>query len=177
MTNLRKPSISPNASARAVSDNIRAANTLPQHPRADARQPLARRFFLAFALFALAACGFTPVYGPGGAGDGLRGAILVNEPDNRNEFTFVSRLEERLGRAQAAPFALTYTIETKTQGVGITPAQETTRYNLFGTVTYAVIDRGSGAVIDTGVVENFTGYSATSLIVGTQSVTRDANER
>jgi LPS-assembly lipoprotein len=136
-----------------------------------------RRAFLIASLAALTACGFTPVYGPGGAGDGLRNAILVGEPDNRNEFTFVGRMEERLGRAQAAPYTLNYTIKTRTEGVGITPAQETTRYNLFGVVTYDVTDRATGAKIASGEVDNFTGYSATSLVVGTQSVTRDANER
>lgn len=125
----------------------------------------------------LAACGFTPVYGPGGAGDGLRNAILVGAPDNRNEFSFVAQIEQRLGRADAAPYALNYTIKTRSEGVGITPAQETTRYNLFGVVTYSVIDRASGAKLSSGAVENFTGYSATGLVVGTQSVTRDANER
>ena len=138
---------------------------------------LSRRAFLVVSLATLAACGFTPVYAPSGAGNGLRNAILVGEPDSRNEFAFVSQMEQRLGRAQAAPYALNYTIETRSEGVGITPAQETTRYNLFGMVTYDVIDRASGAKVSSGVVENFTGYSATSLIVGTRSVTRDANER
>jgi len=138
---------------------------------------LARRGFLALALTTLAACGFTPVYAPGGAGDGLRGTILVAEPDNRNEFTFVSRLESRLGQPQAAIYDLKYTIETKQDGVGITPAQETTRYNVFGTVEYSITRRGEKAVLHSGTVKNFTGYSATPLIVGTESVTRDANER
>ncbi|MCG6904702.1 MAG: LPS assembly lipoprotein LptE [Rhodobacter sp.] len=136
-----------------------------------------KRSFLAASLATLAACGFSPVYAPGGAGDGLRHAILVQEPDNRNEFSFVSQLEKRLGRAQSAPYALNYTIRTRTKGVGITPAQETTRYNLFGIAKYEVIDRATGKSVSSGMVENFTGYSATSLIVGTQSVTRDANER
>jgi len=136
-----------------------------------------RNCALLVAIMGIVACGFTPVYAPGGAGDGLRGTLLISEPDNRNEFSFVSRLEERLGRAGTAPYTLAYVIETRSEGVGVTPAQETTRYNLFGTVTYSVVDRGSGAILATGKVDNFTGYSATSLIVGTQSVTRDANER
>ena len=36
---------------------------------------------------------------------------------------------------------------------------------------------GSDRVLTQGKVENFTGYSVTSLIVSIQSVTRDANER
>ena len=138
---------------------------------------LYRRAFLVIAIAALTACGFSPVYAPGGAGDGLKGSFLIDEPDNRNEFSFVARLEERLGRAQASRYRLSYDIKTEAKGVGITPAQETTRFNLFGTVTYAVIEQGTDKVLATGKVENFTGYSATSLIVSSQSVTRDANQR
>jgi LPS-assembly lipoprotein len=136
-----------------------------------------KRFFLFAALTALTACGFTPVYGPGGAGKTLNGAILVSEPTDRNAFIFVGRLEERLGQPQSARFALDYKITTSTTGVGITPEQETTRYNLFGTIDYSIIERATDTVVNTGTVDNFTGYSATSLIVGTQSVTRDANQR
>ena len=136
-----------------------------------------KRLFLLSAAASLAACGFSPVHGPGGAGTALQGRILVDEPDSRNEFTFVARLEDRLGRAQAPQYALSYQITTKSEGVGITPAQETTRFNLLGTASYQVKPLGSDRVLTQGKVENFTGYSATSLIVSTQSVTRDANER
>lgn len=137
-----------------------------------------RRAALALgAVLLAAACGFSPVYGPDGDAAGLRGEILVDAPDNRNEFVFVARLEERLGRAGAAPYALSYVINTREEGVGITPAQETTRFNLFGTVTYQMTLRGTETVLTQGTVENFTGYSATSLIVSTQTVTRDAHER
>ena len=137
-----------------------------------------RRNILAAGLVALlASCGFTPVYGPNGDAQDLRGSILVDAPDNRNEFTFVSRLEERLGRAQSAPYTLSYVLTTREDGVGITPAQETTRFNLFGTARYRVNLRGTDQVLTQGTVENFTGYSATSLIVSTQTVTRDAHER
>ncbi len=166
--------VHPALSTNSVSDNINNARMLPICPTLDTP----RRAFLAVLLATgHAACGFTPVYAPGGAGDGLRGSLLVDEPDNRNEFTFVSRLEDRLGRARAAPYSLAYLIKTRTEGVGVTPAQETTRYNLFGQATYSVVDRASGAILATGSVNNFTGYSTTSLIVGSQSVTRDANER
>ena len=136
-----------------------------------------KHLFLFATLAALAACGFTPVYGPNGAGKGLNGAILVSEPSDRNAFIFVGRLEERLGQPQSARYKLDYKITTSTIGVGITPEQETTRYNLFGKVDYSITERATGSVVATGTVDNFTGYSATSLIVGTQSVTRDANQR
>ena len=137
-----------------------------------------RRLFLTLAaVAALAGCGFTPVYGPDGVGTGLRGEILVDAPDDRNAFDLVARLEQRLGRGQAASYALGYQITTRSEGVGITTEQETTRYNIFGTVSYTLTDLSGGAVLASGTVQNFTGYSATSLIVGTRSTTRDANAR
>ena len=90
-----------------------------------------KRLFLLTATASLAACGFSPVYGPNGAGNDLHGMILVDAPDSRNEFTFVARLEDRLGRAQAPQYALSYTITTTSEGVGITPAQEITRLHQY----------------------------------------------
>jgi len=136
-----------------------------------------RRALLIGALTTLAACGFTPVYGPGGLGEGLQSSILVADPTDRKAFILVARLEEKLGQPQSAPYLLAYSIDTREEGVGITPTQETTRYNLFGSVTYTVTDRTTKKVVFQGQEKNFTGYSATSLIVGSQSVTRDANER
>lgn len=136
-----------------------------------------RRLFLGLALASLAACGFTPVFGPEGQAEGLRGEILVAEPDDRKSFVFVSRLEERLGQPQAAPYLLGYTIRTEQQGLGITPDQATTRFNILGRVDYTVTDRATRAVVAKGRVENFAGFSATGSIVGTISATDDANER
>lgn len=146
-------------------------------------QHLTRRALLCSGtMAALAGCGFTPVHGPGGTdtanAPSLRGAILADAPADRNAFVFVGQFEERLGRATTAPrYHLRYTIRTRRAGVGITPARETTRFNLFGVVDYVVIDAATDAVATKGLVENFVGFSATSLIVSTQAAERDANER
>lgn len=138
---------------------------------------MSRRTLLLGGALALAGCGFTPVYGPQGQGRALQGLILPDEPDNRDGFVFVAQFEERLGRAQSPQYALRYTIQTREEGVGITPAAETTRFNIFGAVTFQVIEIGTDRAITKGFVENFTGYSATRLIVSTQTVERDARER
>ncbi|MDF0600700.1 LPS assembly lipoprotein LptE [Psychromarinibacter sp. C21-152] len=132
---------------------------------------------LAGALPALAACGFSPVYGPGGQAAGLRGQIFAADPEDRNAFVFVARLEDRLGRPASAPYLLDYRIRTNRQGLGITPDRATTRYNLLGRVSYTLTDRATDAVVARGKVESFTGYSATGSIVGTLSATEDAAER
>ncbi len=175
--NRRRPGFSPPAMPVRANQPVDASASDAKGLSPEPGWNAARRLVLVSGLSFLAACGFTPVYGPGGAGEGLQGSILVAEPDTRNAFVFVARLEDRLGQPQNAPYLLAYDIDTRSEGVGITPAQETTRYNLFGTVTYTITDRATETVVFQGREKNFTGYSATSLIVGTQSVTRDANER
>ena len=126
---------------------------------------------------AVAGCGFSPVYAPGGQGDGLQGLILADAPDNRDAFDFVGQFERRLGRGTNARYTLRYEIQPRSEGVGITPAAETTRFNLFGGVTYAVIAPEPDRQVTAGFVENFTGYSTTRFTVATQTAERDARER
>lgn len=145
-------------------------------------QGTSRRFFSGLALTALlttltAACGFTPVYAPGGAAEGLRGSLFVAAPEDRNAFVLVRQLEQRLGQPRNAPYLLSCKISTARQGVGITRTQETTRFNVLGRVDYTVSDRTTRAVLARGKVENFTGYSATGSMVGTISAAEDAEER
>lgn len=137
-----------------------------------------RRALLALAApLLLVACGFAPVYGPQGSAEGLRGQILAADPTDRNGFVFVARLEDRLGLPTAAAYALDYTISVENDGVGITTAGDTTRFNVLGRIDYLVKDSASGAVLTRGKVENFTGFSATGSIVGSISATEDASER
>ncbi len=57
---------------------------------------------LILAPLALAACGFTPAYAPGGAATRLMGTVRAADPSDKNGFDFVERIEERLGRPEAA---------------------------------------------------------------------------
>jgi len=136
-----------------------------------------RLFLLGLAALPLAGCGFQPAYGTGGVAEKLRGRVLVDAPDDRNGFTLVSRLEDRLGRAQAPAYRLSCAIETDTDELAITTAQEITRYNVIGRVAYTLTDAGSGAVLTQGTVDSFTGYSATGTTVSTLVAERDAYER
>ena len=134
-----------------------------------------RRSLLILPL-ALAACGFAPVYGPGGAGAALRGRVRVQEPDAPDEYVLVRTLEDRLGRAATPAYALSYTLETETEGQAVTATGETTRYSLVGQLDYVLTELDSGAVAASGRVGNFTGYSATGSTVETLSGERDASE-
>ncbi|WP_128254927.1 LPS assembly lipoprotein LptE [Falsirhodobacter deserti] len=134
-----------------------------------------RRSFL--LLLGLAGCGFTPAYAPGGPAEGLQGAFRLAEPTDKDGFDFVERMEERLGKPEAARYDLTYAISTDTVGVGEQRNNITTRYNITGTVEWGVIDRASGDRLTGGSVTNFTSYSATGSTVAGLAAQKDAHYR
>jgi len=135
-----------------------------------------RRSFLLTPL-ALAACGFTPAYGPNGPARTLQSSIRVADPSDKNGFDLVERLEERLGRPKAERFDLTYSIKTTAVGVGITPDNAITRYNLNGTIDWALTNRATGTRVTGGEVKSFTSYSATGSTVAGLAAQEDAARR
>tara|TARA_R110002110_G_scaffold103598_23_gene261935 strand:+ start:6985 stop:7551 length:567 start_codon:yes stop_codon:yes gene_type:complete len=136
-----------------------------------------RLLFGLFATAALAGCGFAPAYAPGGAGVVLHNSILAKEPSDKAAFDLVERLEERLGPATAPRFSLDYTITTNQVGVAITSYNAVTRYNLNGTVDWALADLATGARLTGGRVDNFTSYSATGSTVASLAAEEDASLR
>ncbi len=114
---------------------------------------------------ALAACGFTPAYAPGGAATKLMGAVRLADPTDKNAFDFVERIEERLGRTELHRFDLAYNIVTESVGVGITPDNRITRYNLKAAIDYTLSDTATGQRITGGRVQSFTSYAATGSTV------------
>lgn len=136
-----------------------------------------RRSLLALPL-ALAACGFTPVHGTGGTGTKLRGQVLVQEPSTQAGFLLTRHLETRLGRTAAAErYALDLTIATNEEGLAINTVGDITRFNLVGRVEYALRDAATGTILTSGMVENFTAYSATGTTVASLAAEGDAVER
>ena len=130
-----------------------------------------------FAPLALAACGFTPAYGPGGAAADLQGRIRVSDPTDKRGFDLVERLEERLGRPEAPRFDLAYSISTEAIGVGITPENAITRFQLTGKIDWTLISRATGQRVTGGTVQSFTSYSATGSTVAGIAAEEDASLR
>ncbi len=147
-----------------------------------------KRRVVLLGIAALAGCGFTPAYGPGGSAGTLTDAVRVEAPGDRNSFAFVKQLELRLGQPSPARYALDYDISIQQDGVGLTSAQETTRYNIVGSVTFTLKDIATDKVLTTGRVNTFTGYSvgtvdttvtppSTSSTVSTRAAEQDAYDR
>lgn len=134
-----------------------------------------RRFLLMLPL-ALAACGFTPVYAPGGAGANLRGQVVVQDPVDREGYILLQELETRLGRG-VGTYGLAFEMRIEDENLGVTRTGNITRFNLVGTVDYSLFDISSEEVIFAGRTHNFTGYSATGDTVETLAAERDARAR
>ncbi|MEM9342461.1 MAG: LPS assembly lipoprotein LptE [Pseudomonadota bacterium] len=136
-----------------------------------------RRTLLLTATAALAACGFTPVYGPQGSAEGLRGSIAIDDPSDPAGFALVRQLERRLGLPNSPTYALSADLFVTEKELGITADQEITRFNILGRARFALRDLSTGAIATSGEVDSFTSYSATGTPFATQTAERDAQDR
>ena len=130
-----------------------------------------RRFLLLSALALVAGCGFAPAYAPGGAGSALMGR------DTRATYLLTQEIETRLGRPANPRYALIPVVTLNTQAMAINRNNVASRFNLLGTVAYSLRDLETGAIVTSGDVTSFTGYSATGTTVAVQAAERDAEAR
>src|SRR5690606_3549674 len=87
---------------------------------------------------ALAACGFSPVYGPGGTGGKLFGQVRTADPRTPDDFAFAGRIAEQLGPEKDARFLLEYRLRIAVVPQAITRDEVTTRYALNGTADFVL---------------------------------------
>ncbi|WP_066704632.1 LPS assembly lipoprotein LptE [Celeribacter ethanolicus] len=135
-----------------------------------------RRTFL-ISLAALTGCGFSPAYGPGGAGALLRGKVDIDAPWDRESYNLNKRLTEQFGPSETPLYRLTYKISTSESQVGITRDQEILRYHVEGQVNYTLLNIATGQPLIARYVSSFTSYSATGSSVDTLTASRDAYAR
>ncbi len=128
-------------------------------------------------LAALAGCGFAPAYGPGSPARGLLDRVEIDAPADKNAFDLVERLEERLGRAQAPVWRLSYAIDVQSVNRTVTPTNAITRYTLNGMADFTLRDLATDRVVTSGTVRTFTSYSASGTPVATLASEADANLR
>ncbi|WP_210093828.1 LPS assembly lipoprotein LptE [Ruegeria sp. HKCCSP346] len=137
-----------------------------------------RRTFLLMPL-ALAACGFEPVYAPGGSGSALYGRVEVSAPNTVESYLLVQDLEQQLGRSAGSvnDYKLDVQVSTVTRGAAITTTNETQRYTIDGSAQYTLRSNATGQIIASGSVADFVSYSAAGSTVSTLADERDAKRR
>lgn len=136
---------------------------------------LSRRAVLLGGVTLLAACGFEPVYGPGGRAESLSGRIDVLPPADEEGRALSRRLESRLGIAEAPDLILGADIAIEEEQLGVLPDGSISRYNVIGRVDWT-LTRKDETVLK-GREQSFTAYSATSTTVATIIAQRSARER
>ncbi|WP_170529705.1 LPS assembly lipoprotein LptE [Ruegeria arenilitoris] len=139
-----------------------------------------RNLLLSLAVLTVApACGFQPVYAPGGAGSELYGKVAVSAPDSVESYLLVQNLEQSLGRSvsSAKDYSLNVQVSTVTRGAAITTSNETNRYSINGRASYTLRSNETGQILVSGTVADFVGYSAAGSTVSTLADERDAKER
>ena len=67
----------------------------------------------------------------------------MDAPDTRDSFDFVAQMEQRIGRSNTPRYDLSYAITTRESGLAITGSNSVTRFNVQGTLTYAVRSTGT----------------------------------
>lgn len=138
--------------------------------------PRRRALMLGLAA-ALAGCGFTPVYAPGGAGAKLDGAVTVITPETNDGFAIRQRLQDRLGAPSTPRYSLTVTLATNETRVAVTRSQDTRRFNVLGRVRYSLTAMEDSQILVEGEYDSFTSYAATGTTVATLAAQRDAYRR
>ena len=133
-----------------------------------------RRAFL-IGLAALSGCGFTPVYGPGGAAERLRGQVAVEVPATAQGYALRRRVLDRLGGAGTA-LELTVAPTLEEGASAIAPDGATTRLRLVGTADWRLTD-AAGTLVSEGREEAFTAFSVTGSTVAARTARVDAEER
>ena len=136
---------------------------------------LSRRSVILLGAAGLAACGFEPVYGPGGDARDLRGRIAFLPPVDEEGFALVRRLQDRLGRPEQGDLTFAADIYISEEAVGFLPDNSISRYAVQARIDWT-LEQGETVVLS-GSDRSFTGYSATSTTVATLVAQRDARER
>ncbi|MCZ8154047.1 MAG: LPS assembly lipoprotein LptE [Rhodobacteraceae bacterium] len=136
-----------------------------------------RLFLLGLAALPLAACGFTPAYGPDGGASALRGRVRLQDPATKQDFDFVARLESRLGTATDQAYDLSYSLSATRQSGGITATNVTTRYTLHGSANWTLTEQKSGERVAGGTVRAFASWSTTGTTVAGLAAEDDAARR
>ena len=126
---------------------------------------------------AVGACGFQPVYGPEGAAKGLHGRIEIEDPSNQYTFDLARQLESRLGLPNAPDYVLSTNLAINQTQLGLTSNNDITRYNISGTASYVLRERGTEQTVTQGTVDSFTSFSGTGTPFATQTAQADAQSR
>jgi LPS-assembly lipoprotein len=128
-------------------------------------------------VFALAGCGFHPMYGPGLSPQ--LASIYVAPMAERDGYELRNRLIDLLGsdgREQGKRYRLTITLSETNQGVALQTDAAITRYNDTLEANFVLTDSG-GKVVTQGSQNGLTAYNVAVSPYATLVAQQDADKR
>ena len=133
---------------------------------------------LVIGVLALGACGFTPVYGPGGSGGKLQNSVAFTAPATELGFRVRTTLEDRFGpiSGSAADYSVNIALSSRQNSAAVNDEGDITRLDIQGTARWDLTNADQ-TYSTGGDVRATTSYSATGTTVATQAAERDAVER
>jgi LPS-assembly lipoprotein len=136
------------------------------------------KYLLLIAFLTLTACGFTPVYQKGGAGDKLA-LIEVDTPRTREGQWLKAALEDRLAPAGAlaAKYRLTPNLAISLEPLSIESDGTTRRYRMIGSANLVLTDLATGKVAFTSNVQRFSSYHISDADFSTYVAGQDATRQ
>ncbi|NDV02556.1 LPS assembly lipoprotein LptE [Pseudoroseicyclus tamaricis] len=128
------------------------------------------------AAAALAGCGFTPAFAPGGAGAALFAATAYEVPATPEGYRLRARLQERLGLADSPRYRLTVTLALTPREAALSPGGDVVRRALRGEADWALTD-ASGESLGGGTVSTFTSWPSSGSTIAVRTAEEDARAR
>src|SRR5690606_17358097 len=114
-----------------------------------------------------AACGFTPLYDTGSPAAEMAGRVEVGVIEGAPGLAMRERLVNRLGPPQAPTHRLAVDLEFDTTGVTLTRESVTTRFNVVGHATFALVPLDGGPPVLSDELRAVSGVSAPDLPAAT----------
>jgi LPS-assembly lipoprotein len=138
---------------------------------------IARLTALALTL-ALAACGFHPLYGRGGASPAIMASIYVDPIPDRTGYELRNSLMDLFdsGGGGSKQYRLKVRLSDQRKGIALQNDATITRYNYLLDADYELFD-STGKVVTSGHQSTLTAYNVVSSPYATLSAQQDAQKR
>jgi LPS-assembly lipoprotein len=128
--------------------------------------------------FALAGCGFRPLYGAGGPAGPLQGNVVVIGASGRFGYHFNQEMRRRVGASSDSPrFALTVALSFREEEFAITEENDATRLNIEGAARYSLVDQTTTKEVASGEAKAVSAYNTLTTPYSTRIAQQDAQRR
>jgi LPS-assembly lipoprotein len=144
----------------------------------DSSKAIILRFTVFSLALILAACGFHPLYGRGGASPALMASIYVDPIPERTGYELRNSLMDLFdsGASGSKRYRLKIKLSEDRRGIALQNDATITRYNYLLDADYQLVD-STGAVVTSGHQSTLTAYNVVASPYATLAARQDAQKR